>query len=170
MIHRISLAALTLLIAVPLAAQAPTGLKLRLDHSTNAADPDDVPDVTVTTSADGLQVRTGPAVTAWDSRQHGDGRVHPLGDVHAPRAEQPCELLRPRLRWQPTGGFRAEAICTSWSLRTAAIWSSTVPGMKPRTTSRDVRPTRQSRAMDANGRSVNRPRGTRRKRMLPTSW
>ncbi len=67
MIRRISLAALALLIAVPLSAQAPAGLQLRLDHSTNAEDPDDVPDVTVTRSGDGFEVRTGPAVTAWNS-------------------------------------------------------------------------------------------------------
>ncbi len=67
MIRRISLAALALLIAVPLAAQASAGLQLRLDRSTNAADPDDVPDVTVTTTDDGFQVSTGPAVTAWNS-------------------------------------------------------------------------------------------------------
>jgi hypothetical protein len=66
MIRRIALAAVTVLIAFPLAAQAPTGLKLRLDHSTNVADPDDVPEVTVTASGDGFQVRTGPAVTAWN--------------------------------------------------------------------------------------------------------
>ena len=73
MIRRIYLAALTLLIAVPLAAQAPAGLQLRLDHSTNAEDPDDVPDVTVTTTGDGFQVRTGPAVTAWNSRNTATG-------------------------------------------------------------------------------------------------
>ena len=67
MIRRISLAVLALLIALPLAAQAPAGLQLRLDHSTNANDPDDVPDVSVTRSGDGFQVRTGPAVTAWNS-------------------------------------------------------------------------------------------------------
>ena len=73
MIRRISFAALTLLIALPLAAQAPDGLKLRLDHSTDAADPDDVPEVTVTTSGDGLQVSTGPAVTAWNSANTATG-------------------------------------------------------------------------------------------------
>ena len=67
MIRRISLAALALLVAAPLAAQAPAGLKLRLDHSMNAEDPDDVPNVSVTRSGDGFQVRTGPAVTAWNS-------------------------------------------------------------------------------------------------------
>ena len=73
MIRRISLVALSLLIAVPLAAQAPAGLQLRLDHSTNAEDPDDVPDVAVTPSGDGFQVRTGPAVTAWNSRDSATG-------------------------------------------------------------------------------------------------
>ncbi|HIF07297.1 MAG TPA: hypothetical protein EYQ64_10205 [Gemmatimonadetes bacterium] len=67
MIRRTSLAGLALLIAVPLAAQAPAGLQLRLDHSTNADDPDDVPEVTVTTQGSGYRVETGPAVTAWDS-------------------------------------------------------------------------------------------------------
>ena len=73
MIRRISLVALTLLIAVPLAAQAPAGLQLRLDHSTDAADPDDVPEVTVTTAGDGFEVRTGPAVTAWNSANSATG-------------------------------------------------------------------------------------------------
>jgi hypothetical protein len=72
MIRRIFLAALSLLIAVPLAAQVP-GLQLRLDHSTSAEDPDDVPDVAVTPSGDGFQVRTGPAVTAWNSRNSAAG-------------------------------------------------------------------------------------------------
>ena len=67
MIRRISLSALALLIALPLAAQAPAGLQLRLDHSTDAADPDDVPNVTVMTMGSGFQVATGPAVTAWNS-------------------------------------------------------------------------------------------------------
>ena len=67
MTRRISLAALILLFAAPLAAQAPPGLELRLDRSTNAEDPDDVPNVTVTTSGDGFQIGTGPAVTAWNS-------------------------------------------------------------------------------------------------------
>ncbi len=67
MIRRISLVALALLIAAPLAAQAPAGLQLRLDHSLNAEDPDDVPNVSETRSGDGIPVRTGPAFTAWNS-------------------------------------------------------------------------------------------------------
>ncbi len=67
MIRRISFAALALLVAAPLAAQVPAGLQLRLDHSLSVEDPDDVPNVSVTRSGDGFQVRTGPAVTAWNS-------------------------------------------------------------------------------------------------------
>lgn len=66
MIRRILLAALALLIAVPLAAQAPEGWQLRVDRSTNAADPDDVPEVEVKTAAGGLQINTGPAAVAWN--------------------------------------------------------------------------------------------------------
>lgn len=66
MIRRFSMAALALLIAVPLAAQAPAGLQLRTEGSTNAADPDDVPDVTIATVGSGFQINTGPAVIAWD--------------------------------------------------------------------------------------------------------
>lgn len=73
MIRRVSSVALALLIAAPLAAQAPVGLQLRLDHSTNAEDPDDVPNVTVTASGDGFRVQTGPAVTAWNSNDMATG-------------------------------------------------------------------------------------------------
>ena len=66
MIRRISFAALALLFAAPLTAQTPAGLQLRLDHSLSAEDPDDVPNVSVTSTGDGFQVRTGPAVTAWN--------------------------------------------------------------------------------------------------------
>ena len=66
MIRRISMAALALLIAAPVVAQAPEGWQMRLDRSTNAADPDDVPNVTVATTPGGFQVNTGPAVVLWD--------------------------------------------------------------------------------------------------------
>ena len=65
--------ALALLITVPLAAQAPNGWEMRLDASTNAADPDDVPDVTVNQVADGFEVFTGPAVTMWNSANTASG-------------------------------------------------------------------------------------------------
>ena len=65
MIRRISLAALALLIAGPLVAQAPEGWQLRVDRSTNAADPDDVPEVEFQSVSRGFQINTGPAAVAW---------------------------------------------------------------------------------------------------------
>jgi hypothetical protein len=58
--------AVLLLLAAPLSAQTPAGLQLRIDNSTDAADPDDVPDVTVTTVGRGFQVNTGPAAVVWN--------------------------------------------------------------------------------------------------------
>jgi hypothetical protein len=60
------MAFLALMIAVPLTAQSSARLQLRLDHSTNADDPDDVPEVTVADVGSGFQINTGPAVTAWN--------------------------------------------------------------------------------------------------------
>jgi hypothetical protein len=54
------------LFALPLAAQqTPAGWQMRVDRSTNAADPDDVPDVKFVTMGNGLHVTTGPAVVLW---------------------------------------------------------------------------------------------------------
>jgi hypothetical protein len=64
MIRRFSMAALALLVAAPLAAQ---GFQVRVDASTNAADPDDVPEVTVEAKgANAFQVTTGPAAVVWN--------------------------------------------------------------------------------------------------------
>ncbi len=65
MIRRLSSLVLALLFAAPLAAQAPEGWQLRLDKSTNAADPDDVPDVKFVTMGSGFHVTTGPAAVLW---------------------------------------------------------------------------------------------------------
>lgn len=73
MIRRLSAALAALLIAVPLAAQAPDGWQTRVDRSTNAADPDDVPDVTITSVANGFEVRTGPAVTLYNPANTASG-------------------------------------------------------------------------------------------------
>ena len=62
--RRTILAALALLVAVPLTLDAQR--QVRLDRSTNANDPDDVPDVTVADVGDGFQVNTGPAAVVWD--------------------------------------------------------------------------------------------------------
>ena len=73
MTRRILMAFLAVMIAAPLAAQTSAGLQLRLDRSTNAEDPDDVPDVTVADVGGGFQINTGPAVTAWNSDNTASG-------------------------------------------------------------------------------------------------
>jgi hypothetical protein len=73
MSRAVSIAALALLLAAPLSAQAPEGWQMRVDRSTNASDPDDVPEVTVTTTDDGFQVNTGPAVTMWNPENSATG-------------------------------------------------------------------------------------------------
>jgi hypothetical protein len=63
-----SIVATALFLVAPfytLAAQAPTGWQMRIDRSTNSADPDDVPDVKFSVSENGFRVTTGPAVTLW---------------------------------------------------------------------------------------------------------
>lgn len=65
MMQRIALGALALLLAAPVAVQAQADMKLRVDRSTRADDPDDVPDVTIKAVGDGFQVNTGPAAVIW---------------------------------------------------------------------------------------------------------
>jgi hypothetical protein len=67
------LALLALLVAAPAAAQTPEGLMLRVDRSNNAADPDDVPEVTIAAVGSGFQVNTGPAATIWRPEQTANG-------------------------------------------------------------------------------------------------
>ena len=66
MIRRLTTAFFALLIALPVAAQAPAGWLERVDASTDAADPDDVPNVTVRSIANGFEVVTGPAIALWN--------------------------------------------------------------------------------------------------------
>lgn len=73
MIRRISMAALALLIAVPMTVQAQDALRLRVDRSTNASDPDDVPEVTIAEVGDGFQVNTGPAAVVWSDANNASG-------------------------------------------------------------------------------------------------
>jgi len=61
------------LLAVPVAAQAPAGWQVRIDKSTSASDPDDVPDVKVTTVGKGFRVTGGPAGTYWNPANRGKG-------------------------------------------------------------------------------------------------
>ena len=68
MLRFVTLFALIALLAAPLAAQAPEGLKVRIDASTDAGDPDNVPDLKVTPMGKGFHVVAGPAGTFWDPK------------------------------------------------------------------------------------------------------
>jgi hypothetical protein len=73
MIQRFALLIVAILVAAPLAAQAPAGLQMRLDRSTSAADPDDVDDVTVAPANEGFLVTTGPAAVVWNPANTASG-------------------------------------------------------------------------------------------------
>jgi hypothetical protein len=82
MIRTLTAAALALLVAAPLSAQAPDGWQSRVDRSTNAADPDDVPDVTIRPATNGFEVHTGPAVTLWHPANTASGNYTLEGTFH----------------------------------------------------------------------------------------
>ena len=73
MIRKLMAAAFLLALAAPLSAQSTSALRMRIDQSTDAADPDDVPDVTITSVGGGYQVNTGPAAVVWDPSQTASG-------------------------------------------------------------------------------------------------
>jgi len=68
MFRCLTLFALVFALVAPLAAQAPAGLKMRIDRSTNAQDPDDSPDLKVASMGKGFHVVGGPAATFWDPK------------------------------------------------------------------------------------------------------
>lgn len=70
MIRRLALLTFAFFFATPLAAQE---FQMRVDRSTNQADPDDVPEVTITEMGSGFQVNTGPAVVVWRDGQEASG-------------------------------------------------------------------------------------------------
>lgn len=72
MIRRLTLALLAIAVAAPLAAQSPN-LQMRIDQSTSASDPDDVPDVTISSAPNGFQVNTGPAAVLWEPSNTASG-------------------------------------------------------------------------------------------------
>ena len=74
MFRRTSVAALMLMLAVPLTLQGQT--QLRVDRSTNAADPDDVPNVTIEAMGSSFTVGTGPAAVVWDPGNTANGEYN----------------------------------------------------------------------------------------------
>ena len=73
MTRALSVVLLAFTFSAPVAAQAPEGVMMRVDRSTNPQDPDDVPEVTITAVGDGFQVNTGPAVLLWQEDQRASG-------------------------------------------------------------------------------------------------
>ncbi|MCC6317640.1 MAG: hypothetical protein IT361_08115 [Gemmatimonadaceae bacterium] len=70
---RPAVVALSALLALPLAAQAPAGWHERVDRSTSASDPDNTPDIKFVTMGNGFHVTTGPAVTLWKNENTATG-------------------------------------------------------------------------------------------------
>ena len=68
MLRRIPLFALILALAVTVSAQAPAGLEVRIDKSTNASDPDNTPELKVMPMGKGVHVVGGPAGTFWNPK------------------------------------------------------------------------------------------------------
>ena len=73
MLRATSILILATFLVVPLAAQAPEGWQVRVDHSQNAADPDNVPDLMVMTMGNGFHVVGGPAGTFWNPTNTAEG-------------------------------------------------------------------------------------------------
>ena len=73
MLRRAVLIALIAFLAVPLAAQAPAGWKVRIDRSQSAEDPDNTPNLKFVTMGKGFHVTGGPAGTFWSPAQTAAG-------------------------------------------------------------------------------------------------
>jgi hypothetical protein len=73
MLRAVFIFLLTVLVAAPLAVQAPDGWQVRIDRSTSAADPDDVPNVRVAAVGEGFRVTGGPAGTYWHAAHRAKG-------------------------------------------------------------------------------------------------
>lgn len=73
MLARFLLTAFVVLLAVPVAAQAPDGWMVRVDRSQNAQDPDDTENLSFMTMGSGFHVTGGPAGTFWNDANTGSG-------------------------------------------------------------------------------------------------
>ena len=73
MLQRVLPIALVACLVAPLSAQAPAGMKMRVDRSTDASDPDNTPDVKVATVGKGFRVTGGPAVVLWSPTNNASG-------------------------------------------------------------------------------------------------
>jgi hypothetical protein len=73
MMHRVLILVLLGYLVVPLAAQAPEGLRVRVDESTSAEDPDDTKELRTVAAGKGFRVTGGPAGTFWNPAQTATG-------------------------------------------------------------------------------------------------
>ena len=71
MFRRMSVVLFMFMLAVPLTVQGQ--YQVRVDASTDAADPDDVPDVTFETMGSSFTLGTGPAAVAWNPANTASG-------------------------------------------------------------------------------------------------
>ena len=66
MLQRVLLTTLIACLVAPVAAQVPAGMKMRVDRSQSAQDPDDNPELKVVTMGKGFRVTGGPAGVFWN--------------------------------------------------------------------------------------------------------
>ena len=98
MFRRALILALTACLVTPLAAQAPAGMKMRVDRSTDAQDPDDNPELKVVTVGKGCRVTGGPAGVFWMPSSTAAGNYTVRANV-SPRAM--CRLTPPTAVTRP---------------------------------------------------------------------
>jgi len=70
---KVLIAALALLVVVPLAAQAPKGWKVRADRSTTASDPDAAGDIKFVTMGNGFHATNPQAAVYWNPQNTANG-------------------------------------------------------------------------------------------------
>jgi hypothetical protein len=74
MLQRVlTIALMSSVLVAPLAAQKLDTLKVRVDRSTNAQDPDDTPELKVVAMGKGVRVTGGPAGTFWNTADTASG-------------------------------------------------------------------------------------------------
>jgi hypothetical protein len=82
MLRRLTLMALAALVAIPAAAQAPKGFKMRADRSTSASDPDAPGDIKVMQMGPGFHVTAPQAVVLWSPDSIARGAYTLKGTFH----------------------------------------------------------------------------------------
>lgn len=73
MFQRVLTVALMAVLVAPLAAQQKASLKVRVDRSTDASDPDNTPELKVETMGKGVRVTGGPAGVFWHTTDTATG-------------------------------------------------------------------------------------------------